>query len=380
MKKQSLTIETKKQSDLKSTPFSPISDINLTSSAIFSRYVPKDSYLTVDDIVSIDSDEYISSFLNEGELPYWYDISEQINNKSLTVKNGDYISIASVATHPSVPSEFIVTQAKVLKFFESTEKNKSSRLPSYHIILALTLPEILNIERALLEPGKLKLLLTTNLINSGDSDVATYTLTRQVTRGDPIAKSDYEELSNNVTSFRTKTAGFGLAELLSEAVYKNDYPAGTLLTADMIANPNDFDFPLFFLKKNELPYWFDVTELVNSGLFYAKRNDFVSFILVTSPNNSKSNTPKSTVSKVIANDIRVLHLTPTQKMNGEVTYSLVLALDAATLLKLETAKKTGELIVVLSSNLTESGEMKGNFSSNKFDDNGPAVNALRGSL
>lgn len=376
-----LTVKRLQVSKLKGLPYSPVQDFNLSPATLFTRNVPKGSYLTTKDVINPDHDDYIFLALNDGELPYWYEVSELINNRALAVKSGDFVSFALVPQNSSMTSKLIVKQARVLKLVESTSfNNKKSSPSSFRLVLALNVKDILKLEKARQSRNEvLTLVLTTNIKKRDDSEMVVYALNRQVVKGQIVQQDDLVVRTVSIENLEQDYTEIDEFELLPGAVYKGDYVDGTIMARNMVANKSDNDYPLQFLKKNELPYWLDVTTLLDKGAFTVKQDDLVSLILRVTSNKPQSQGFGTVTSKVIADQIRVLNLTTHQSSQGEITHNLVVALDSSQILKLETAKKTGELIVVLSSNLSQEGEVKGSFSSRNFNDKRPfRIKALRG--
>ncbi len=375
-----LTVKRLQMSKLRGLPYSPVQDFNLSAATLFTRDVPKGSYLTTQDVINPDHDDYILLALNDGELPYWYDVSELINNKALTVKSGDFVSFALVPQNTSMTSKLIVKQARVLKLVESTTFNKKAGPSSFRLVLALNVKDILKLEKARQSRNEvLTLVLTTNIKKRDDSEIVVYALNRQVVKGQIVKQDDLVIRTVRLENLEQDYTEIDEFELLPGAVYKGDYVDGTIMARNMVANKSDNDYPLQFLKKNELPYWIDVTTLLDKGALVVKQDDLVSLVLRVTSNKPQSQGFGSVTSKVIADQIRVLHLTTHQSSQGEITHNLVVALDSSQVLKLETAKKAGELIVVLSSNLSKEGEVKGSFSSSNFNDKRPfRIKTLRG--
>ncbi|MFV0447802.1 MAG: hypothetical protein ACK5MF_04955 [Vibrio sp.] len=383
-----LSVESFSLSELKGVPHSPVSEFSISSATLFNRDVPNGSYLTLDDIVNPEDDDYIFMALNKGELPYWYDVTELINGNSFFVKSGDYVSFALIKTQPrnesSEPlSEIIVKHARVLKLSQSfsgaggiASKNGPS---NYRLVLSLNLDEILAIEEAKQNKDQhLRLILSTNIKKRDESIAEVYALNQSVQQGQLIKHADFVAQIINKNDVQGAYTEIDDLTFLPQAVYKGNYAKGMIINKNMIADVNDQEYPLQFLKASELPYWFDVTEIVNQGAFTAKRDDLVSFILrMVSKNNTTSST--SAVSKVIEEQVRVLHLSSTNDAKMAIKHHLVVALNSAQILKLETAKETGHLSVVLSSNLAEKEKMKGSYKSSQFVDYKPrGVKALRG--
>ncbi|WCE32555.1 hypothetical protein [Vibrio sp. SCSIO 43137] len=378
VQEQMLSVQSYTKAELKGRSYSPVQDFTLSPKTRFTRNISNGSYLTVSDVINPDHDDYIFYALNKGELPYWYDVTELINNKALVVKSGDYVSFILIPRTSFLTSKLIVKQARVLKLTELSSLTGSQNAPfSYQLVLALTLNDILKLEKIRQsKTDALEIVLTTNINKQNDSVSEVYALNKQVLRGQTIRQEDLTVRRLDPIGVSQDYTEISELMLLPGAVYKGGYEAGTVLTTNMVANTDDSDYPLQFLKGGELPYWVDVTTLVNQGGFTAKRGNTVSFILRYQPEGTAV-----VVSKIIADQVKVLHLKAHQSLQGIVTYNLIVALETSQILKLETAKKTGELIVMLSSNLTINGENRGSFSSKEFTDKKIRtikVKALRG--
>lgn len=388
LNKSVLSVKTLKLSELKGIPNSPVSDFSLTSGTLFTRDVPAGSYLSVEDIVNPQDEDYLFMALNEGELPYWYDITALISNEAFVVKSGDYVSFALVKPNLSslnkrrtleMTSDIVVSQVRVLKLSKTVSLTGSQRSgpTKYHLVLALSLKDILALEKVMQSKEQhLKLLLTTNIKKRDESIVEVYNLKREVKKGQYVDVKDFAIQIVNKANLGSGYIERDSFQILPGSVYKGSYSEGMVLSDNMIATTFDKDYPLQFLKESEVPYWVDVTDVVDQGAFVAKTGDLVDFILRIVASNGPGNL-NLVSSKVIEKQVRVLHMSSHHSIDKGIKHHLVVALNPSQVLKLETAEKTGDLSVVLSS--TNGGESKDKFNSRMFVDRPrQGVKMLRG--
>ncbi|CAH7445422.1 Flp pilus assembly protein RcpC/CpaB [Vibrio chagasii] len=139
------------------------------------------------------------------------------------------------------------------------------------------------------------------------------------------------------------------------ALFKEDIREGTYLTQEMISNPGDRDYMYLSLNDGELPYFYEVTGIGVVQTSTLTPGDKVSFVSTTS---SKSNLVESgygdignLVSRVIISGARVLQVIKgsedTDSQDAEdKKYSLVIALNMRSVLKLEMAQKIGDVNII----------------------------------
>ncbi|KAB0465446.1 CpaB family protein [Vibrio kanaloae] len=139
------------------------------------------------------------------------------------------------------------------------------------------------------------------------------------------------------------------------ALFKEDIAEGTYLTQDMISNPGDRDYMYLSLNDGELPYFYEVTGIGVVQTATLTPGDKVSFVSTTS---SKSNLVENgygdigdLVSRVIISGARVLHVIKgSEETDSEDAedkkYSLVIALNMRSVLKLEMAQKIGDVNII----------------------------------
>ncbi|WP_122081098.1 pilus assembly protein CpaB [Vibrio coralliirubri] len=140
------------------------------------------------------------------------------------------------------------------------------------------------------------------------------------------------------------------------ALFKEDISEGTYLTQDMISNPGDRDYMYLSLNDGELPYFYEVTGIGVVQTATLTPGDKVSFVSTTS---SKSNLVENgygdigdLVSRVIISGARVLQVIKgsTEDTDSEDAedkkYSLVIALNMRSVLKLEMAQKIGDVNII----------------------------------
>lgn len=387
-----ISIDTYKISELKGLSYSPTSELPMPAGTLFKRDIPVGTYLTADDIISLDHPDYLFFSLKEDELPYWYDVTELIENGALTVTSGDYVSFMLTQLSPeddlpiannlqpysSTPllSNMVVKQVKVLKLTKSEEEDN----PRHQLALALTLNEIMALESAMImdqqKKGHLKLLLTSNVPLRDKSIIDVYRLNRDVAKGQSIDRDDLSVHSAKKSELKMPYNEVDNIILLDGAVFKEDLKADAIVSTEHIANTFDADYPLFFLQEGELPYWFDVTTLIEDGAFAAKTGDFVSFILEVTDEKSPEvwwgESGKDFFSEIIIEKARVLHLNLTPK-----SQQLVVALNSKNILQLNAAKSMGKVDVILSSNLKEE-KFRKSYYSGQFVPIDLNINTLRG--
>ena len=139
------------------------------------------------------------------------------------------------------------------------------------------------------------------------------------------------------------------------ALFKEDISKGTYLTQDMISNPGDRDYMYLSLNDGELPYFYEVTGIGVVQTATLTPGDKVSFVSTTS---SKSNLVENgygdigdLVSRVIISGARVLQVIKGSEDSDsedaeDKKYSLVIALNMRSVLKLEMAQKIGDVNII----------------------------------
>ncbi|CAV25990.1 pilus assembly protein CpaB [Vibrio atlanticus] len=139
------------------------------------------------------------------------------------------------------------------------------------------------------------------------------------------------------------------------ALFKEDISEGTYITQDMISNPADRDYIYLSLNDGELPYFYEVTGIGVVQTATLTAGDKVSFVSTTS---SKSNLVENgygdigdLVSRVIISGARVLQVIEGSEDSNSADsadkkYSLVIALNMRSVLKLEMAQKIGDVNII----------------------------------
>lgn len=189
-----------------------------------------------------------------------------------------------------------------------------------------------------------------------EPQITVYALSLDVTKSQPVKNKTFS--AQSVKESELAGAEYtAKTDLVIEpgALFKLDLAAGTYLTQSMISNPSDRDYLYLSLKKEEVPYFYQVTGIGVIQSLALTPGDLVSFVSTTS---SKSNLIETgygdigdLVSKVIISDARVLQVIKGNeeedlKDDEDKQYSLVIALKMRDVLKLEMAQKIGDVNII----------------------------------
>lgn len=184
--------------------------------------------------------------------------------------------------------------------------------------------------------------------------VNTVQLVRNVEKSMPIKSSDYAVISMNEDEALANGIELGVdSEIRSGSLYRNNIEAGAFMRSDDIANAEDQDYIFLSLNKDEVPYFYEIT---NPGIIDAvpiEAGDKVSFVATTS---SEENIKEqgyseldSIVSKIIINNAKVIKVNETVSTDDddvEASMNILVALKVDEVLKLEMAQKIAEVTLV----------------------------------
>ncbi len=343
-----LSVKSFKPSELEGKVYSPKDDIQISSGTIFANDVVAGDLLHKDDLISPKHQDYVFFTLLEDEVPYWYELSDPVDTS--VIKSGDYVSFLftqkksdsnfSEASSVSATAEIILESVKVIKI--SDVKKSKDGLNS--LVLALNIDEVAKIEKAKLE-GELKVILTSNLEPIDRNLVELYVLNQGVEKGQKVNLSLFsKELFNRTEAKRLKYTVINELKELDNAVFRDSFVKGTVISNTNIANVDDDDYGLFFLKENEFPYWINISEQMQSNPLIVNNGELVSLVYSRVTGDEELST------KVILDKVNVLNLIKVD-YSEQTVWKLMLALSVDEILTLENAKLTGMVSVVLSTNV-----------------------------
>jgi len=164
-----------------------------------------------------------------------------------------------------------------------------------------------------------------------------------------VLKSEY--MRENYDSQKDIEIGEG-------ARYRESIKAKRKVKASTISNISDDDYMVLSLNQGEVPYYY---EEENNQFFNAlplKPGNLISFLSTTStkPDTDYSNRRGELVSRVIINDAKVLKVVKDDTSEEKASYALIIALSVSDILKLEMARKLGDVQIIhsglVSGNLT----------------------------
>ncbi|MCF7361912.1 hypothetical protein C1N32_05430 [Vibrio diazotrophicus] len=184
-----------------------------------------------------------------------------------------------------------------------------------------------------------------------DPVIRIYVLNSDVKRNQLVANSTYGVLGIKQSNLEGEQYVVETDLVIENgALYTKNITSGSYLTKDMIANPSDERFFSLLLQDDEIIYRFNGDDYVGIQSSSFSYDDIVNVISTTTTDLN------TVVSKVIISNARVIHVNKvkfnvdvpvsTQVNRKSENYSLILALKKSDAIKIEMARKIGDLSVV----------------------------------
>ncbi|MGL5667149.1 MAG: hypothetical protein ACRDD9_13555, partial [Shewanella sp.] len=347
-----VSVEAHKASELSEKIYSPKKDVSIVPGMLFRRNVSKGDLLVKDDIIFPSDEDYMYLSLNEGQLPYWLDVTELVINNAVVFREGDYVNLyllskkerAGRTKNTTGLISDIVNYVKILKVNEIKKDNKKSL---YTIVLSLTIDEIKKVEKSKVE-GDIRVVLSTNTRPRGEDLISVYKLNSNVVKGDLVDSNLLSTVTVNKGALTSiNYSDLNEIEIYPDAIFRHGLKKGEIVSNFDIVNKFDDDYGLQLLKDKEVPYWFDVSSLISNGILRPVLGDYVSFVYYKKNDSNKKIT---VTSNIIVHRVRVLNVSEMlDPLSMTKKQQLLLAMEMDDILKIETAKLTGTVNVIITS-------------------------------
>lgn len=158
VKKQLLDIQSLPETTVKSRGYTPYSDVNIQTGALWSANVQAGQAFNADYFSNPGDKDYMYLSLNENEVPYYYTSSGSSIVEALPIQPQDRVSFVATTSSESnlledgysdinsLTSNVIIDGARVLQVVESNYEDDEDK--EHSLIIALTVKQVLKLEMA----------------------------------------------------------------------------------------------------------------------------------------------------------------------------------------------------------------------------------------